>query len=147
MRQLRPCRDDGTVLLLVLGFAIIAILLLVVVVDVSALYLARRSLASAADSAALAGVQAVDEAAAYSGAAGDALPLSVAASRAAVEQQLEVMELDRRFNGLAAAVDAQPDRTRVTLSADIRLPLAPPWLPGGVVRIDATAVATAPFVD
>lgn len=145
MRRLR--RDDGTVLLLVLGFAIVAILLVAVVVDVSALHLARRSLASAADSAALAGVQAVDEGAVYSGLAPEQLPLSIAGSRAAVEQQLEVMELDQRFDGFAAAVDAQPERTQVTLFADIRLPLAPPWLPGGVVRIDATAVATSPFVD
>jgi uncharacterized membrane protein len=143
----RARRDDGTVLLLVLGFAIVAMLLVAVVVDVSALYLARRSLASAADAAAIAGVQMVDERAAYSGEASQRLPLDVLGSRAAVERHLADMNLYRRFDGLAAAVDTRPDATQVTLSADIRLPFAPPWLAGGVVRIDATAVATAPFVN
>jgi hypothetical protein len=62
----RPRRgDDGTVLPLTLGFLMISIMLVIVVADASALYLARRSLASAADGAALAAAQDIDEVAIY----------------------------------------------------------------------------------
>jgi uncharacterized membrane protein len=46
----------------------ISIMLVVVVTDVSAVYLARRSLASATDGAALAAAQEIDEAAVYTSA-------------------------------------------------------------------------------
>jgi uncharacterized membrane protein len=58
-------RDAGTILLLTLGYAMLAIALVVVVVDVSAVYLARRNLAAACDGASLAAAQRVDETALY----------------------------------------------------------------------------------
>jgi Flp pilus assembly protein TadG len=58
-------RDEGTILLLTLGFLMVTAMLAVVVTDVSAVYLARRSVASAADGAALAAAQRVNEEAIY----------------------------------------------------------------------------------
>lgn len=51
------CRDDeaGSVLVLALGYAVIAIVLVLVCVDASSLYLAQKRLDAAADAAALAG--------------------------------------------------------------------------------------------
>ena len=57
----QPRQDEGTVLLLIIGLVVVAALLIAVVTDVSALYLERRDLISAADGAALAGAQSVDE--------------------------------------------------------------------------------------
>ncbi|CAI7976015.1 MULTISPECIES: pilus assembly protein TadG-related protein [unclassified Parafrankia] len=70
-------RDGGTILILTLGYLMLAAMLAVVVTDVSALYLARRSVASAADGAALAAVQRIDENAIYTATEDfEALPLS-----------------------------------------------------------------------
>ncbi|WP_462203649.1 pilus assembly protein TadG-related protein [Frankia sp. CcWB3] len=52
-------------LVLTLGYLMVAAMLVVVVTDVSAIYLARRSVASAADGAALAAAQRIDENAIY----------------------------------------------------------------------------------
>jgi uncharacterized membrane protein len=70
--------DGGTILMLTLGFLLVAVMLAIVVTDVSAVYLARRSVASAADGAALAAAQRLDEQAIYTGSATskDQLPLA-----------------------------------------------------------------------
>ncbi|CAO5178371.1 putative Flp pilus-assembly TadG-like N-terminal domain-containing protein [Frankia sp. AiPs1] len=69
--------DSGTILILTLGYLLVAAMLVVVVTDVSAVYLARRSVASAADGAALAAAQRIDETAVYSAAGTlDRLPLT-----------------------------------------------------------------------
>nr|WP_238430029.1 pilus assembly protein TadG-related protein [Frankia nepalensis] len=66
--------------MLTLGYLLLASMLAVVVTDVSAVYLARRSVASAADGAALAAAQRINEAAVYTAAdpldPGDRLPLA-----------------------------------------------------------------------
>ncbi|HTW19192.1 MAG TPA: pilus assembly protein TadG-related protein [Mycobacteriales bacterium] len=70
--------DDGSVLVLVIGYVAIAAVLITVGVDVSKVFLARRALASAADSAVLAAAQGIDTAAIYRGGAlrcGEPLPL------------------------------------------------------------------------
>jgi uncharacterized membrane protein len=56
----RPHGDDGTILLLTLGYVVVVLALVAVVVDVSAVYLARRALAADCDGAALAAAQSVD---------------------------------------------------------------------------------------
>lgn len=67
--------DEGSVMLLIMGFAAVLVGLLGVVVDVSALMLAQRSVAAVADGAALAAVQQLDESALYGGGLGDRVPL------------------------------------------------------------------------
>jgi uncharacterized membrane protein len=52
--------DDGTILLLTLGYVVVVLALVAVVVDVSAVFLARRALAADCDGAALAAAQSVD---------------------------------------------------------------------------------------
>ncbi len=73
----RPARnEEGTILLLTLGCLTIALMLVVVVVDASAVFLARRSLASEADSASIAAAQAVSKPLVYARGAGARLPLT-----------------------------------------------------------------------
>ncbi|EFC83220.1 hypothetical protein FrEUN1fDRAFT_3707 [Parafrankia sp. EUN1f] len=72
----RGASDGGTILILTLGYLMLAAMLAVVVTDVSVVYLARRSVASAADGAALAAVERIDENAIYSATEDfEALPL------------------------------------------------------------------------
>jgi uncharacterized membrane protein len=68
--------DEGTILLLTLGCVAIALMLVAVVVDASAVFLARRSLASEADGASVAAAQAISKAQVYANGAGSRLPLS-----------------------------------------------------------------------
>jgi Flp pilus assembly protein TadG len=69
--------DGGSIMMLTLGYVMIAAMLAIVVTDVSAVYLARRSVASAADGAALAAAQRIDENAVYTTTGQlDRLPLS-----------------------------------------------------------------------
>jgi uncharacterized membrane protein len=73
----RRTRDEeGTILLLTLGCLVIALMLVVVVVDASAVFLARRSLASEADGASIAAAQAVSKPLVYAQGAGARLPLT-----------------------------------------------------------------------
>ena len=53
----RAARDDGTVLLLTLCYALVAMALVLAVTDVSAMLLARRGMQGVADGAALAVAQ------------------------------------------------------------------------------------------
>ena len=55
MRLTTMRQDEGSILVLSLGFIVVCILAVAVVVDASAMFLERRSLQARADSAALAG--------------------------------------------------------------------------------------------
>jgi uncharacterized membrane protein len=70
-------RDDaGTILLLTLGCLTVALLLVLVVVDASAVFLARRALAADTDGASLAAAQSVSGPQVYARGAGRRLPLA-----------------------------------------------------------------------
>ena len=115
--------DEGQLLLLVLGYALIAIVLVAAVVDLSVAYLHRRALAAAADGAALAAANQPDLAALYSGAA-DRLPLSERGTLRAVDQYAEDAQLARRFDDFEIVdVQTDGDSVTVTLAARVRLPL------------------------
>lgn len=57
--------DDGTVLLLTLGYCVLALALILGVVDVTAFYLVRRDLQTVADGAAVTSAQQLSTAGAY----------------------------------------------------------------------------------
>lgn len=122
--SVRATGDDGQLLLLVLGYALIAVLLVTVVVDVSKVYLFRRSLVAAADGAALSAANQPDLAAVYAG-TGSTLPLSRAGARAAVEQYVADAQLRDRFRGFeVAAVDTDGVTVTVTFQAAVGMPFA-----------------------
>ncbi len=74
--QRRAGDDRGSVLVLGLGLVVLAMVAVGLAVDASRLFLARRSLASLADGAALRGAHDLDLAALYASGAADVLPLS-----------------------------------------------------------------------
>src|SRR3954452_5652414 len=101
--MLMPVRrnDGGSLTVLVIGFTFILAVLIVVGVDVSKVFLARRSLSSVADAAALAAAQAADRAAIYAGAAGGGgvLPLDSATAAQQVDTSLadDLPDLQQTF--------------------------------------------------
>ena len=135
-------RDEGSVLLLVLGFAGILLTLVAVVADASAVVLAKRGVASAADGAAVSAAQALDLDAVREDGLREQIPLSVGEARARVaayegqaRAQLPGLRLVLRLEGRTAVV---------TGSRTVRLPFR---LPGtGPVRVTAVARARAPVV-
>ena len=142
-------RDEGSVLVLMLAFAVVAVLLVAVVTDASALYLTRRSLAGSADGAALAAVQELDRVALYTGRPGEALPLDPDATLDTVRAYAAAADLESRFDDfeiVGVATDAES--VTVTVRASRRLPFLAVFLgaPDGV-EIEATSTARAPYVD
>ena len=115
-------RDDGQLTLLVIGYVAIAVMLLVVGVDASNVFLARRALSSAADAAALAAAQAVDRAALYRGdgdRCADRLPLDPAvASDAATASLADDLESIRSVVAITAPARTAVDPGRVTVHVD-----------------------------
>jgi hypothetical protein len=137
--------ERGQMMLLVIGFAAILLVLVAVVVDASQAVLLRRTLASLADGAAIAAVQAASEQTLYTEGPGATLPLDPAAARAAVVEHLAGSDA-ADIDGLRlVAVDVQAGRVTVALTAPAHLPLV-----NGVTGafegalVTARASATAP---
>lgn len=145
--------DDGQLTILVLGFAVILLMLVTLVTDASKIFLAQRSLSGAADAAAVAGANAVDEGAVYTGQAGDALPLTSRSVRNAVDDYAAAAGLDRpdRFTRFAVATATTQDgvTATVTLRATVPLPFAEllprEWRRGYPLAV--TAQARSPLAD
>lgn len=143
LRMVVKRTDEGTVLLLILGLVVVAAMLVAVVTDVSALYLQRRELVAAADGAALAGAQAVDEESIYLHGlpATGPVPLDQAAAEVAVRDYLTetgILEgrLDVRITTTATTVS-------VELATSFELPVASTVTAGTSGVADVSASATA----
>ena len=149
--------DEGQITLLLIGYAAIALVLVVVGVDVSAVFLARRALASTADAAALDAAQAVDRTAVYSGGTGGgcgtALPLDPAAARDRADAVVAdgADGLRAGFAGLAPPdVTVESGTVTVHLAGRARVPfgrLLAVLVPGhddGAVDVEVTAHARSP---
>ena len=136
-------RDDGTVMLLVLGLVVVAGLLIVVVIDVSALFVARRDLLAAADGAALAGAQAVDEAAVYREGVRGSLPLDPQRVETAVDDYLRDAGVPMGVEDLHVAVSTDGTTVRVRLSGVVHLPVVNAVTPGAAGGVDVAASASA----
>lgn len=147
----RTRADGGQLLILLVGYALIAAALIVVAVDVSAVVLTRRALSSLADGAALAGVQAADQTALYTRPPAGALPLEPSAVAAAVADYLARRDSTVHYPGLQLLA-ADSDGVSVTVRLRVDKPL--PFLalvhrvsgafPGGSTAITVQASARAP---
>ena len=135
--------EQGTVLVLVIGFAMLLALMVGVVVNVSAAALARRAVAGAADGAAVAAAQALDVDALYrDGLAGDRLPLSPAGARQAVAAYGAQVAATQPW--LRLSVTVQGRTASVVAVRDVALPFG--RLVGlRPLRVEATARARAPL--
>ncbi len=129
-------------LLLVLGLAGLLIVLVAVVADVSAVILAKRNVASAADGAAVAAAQALDLDAVRSDGLGEQIPLSADDARARVATYEAQVRAEQP--GLVLSVRVEGRTAVVTGARTVRLPFR---LPGTEpVQVSAVARARAPVV-
>jgi hypothetical protein len=127
--------DDGTILLLSIGFCVVALLLVYAVTSASAVFLARRDLASAVDGTALAAAQAVDADEYYTGTSGVDLPLDDVDVRRAVDDYVRRNLPSDRTQRISGAVDASGHAVTVRGERDVHLPLF------GTVTVTAHATA------
>src|SRR4051812_36122602 len=151
----RWTRDDGQLTVLVIGYTFIAAVLIVVGVDVSKVFLARRALSSVADAAALAAAQAADRAAVYAGDAGcgGVLPIDPVTADQEVDTSLadDVTDLQQTFAPVQPA-DVSVDNGTVTvhLGGDVKVPfgrvlaLLDPGRGDGLVHVSVTSSAQSP---
>jgi Flp pilus assembly protein TadG len=141
----RPQGDDGTILVLVLGFTALLLVLVAIVVDVSAVILAKRGAASAADGAAIAASQQLDETSVYANGLGEAIPLSLDEVREIVAVYAARAAEGQQGLQMTAGLDAGQTTATVTATREVRLPFSG-WLGVRSVTVTAVAHARAPLV-
>lgn len=138
--RVRP-RDEGSILVLSLGFIVICILALAVVVDASTLFLARRALQSQADGAALAGAQAIDLDSYYANGASARIRLDATRVRGAVERHVRRDPGDGQLTG----VSLRQDVVVVTMTDRVRPPFSGWLTPLGAYDLDVEAGAVLSY--
>lgn len=129
--------DGGQVALLVLGYAVLALVLVLVLTAASAVHLERKRLWAVADAAAADAADAVDREAYYDGVGtlASGVPLTDDGVRAAVQERLQRAGSAERFDGLrlGPATGSPDGRTaEVQLVARARVPVLG-LLPGASV--------------
>ena len=146
--ELRPAGlredDEGSVLLLVVGLSVVLLLLVAAVVDVSAAILAKRSISSAVDGAAVAAAQQPDADAIRRDGLSGQLPLDDATVADVVGRYEAQEQPDQPGLVLVSRVE-QPGTAVVEGRRTVRLPFSG-WLGVGQVEIVAVARARSPIV-
>lgn len=118
--------DEGSVLLLGIGWLVACLLAAVVVIDASAVFLQRQQLQAAADAAALSGAQAIDFADYYAHGASATTRLEPVAVRARVLTHLERSAASAALPGLhVSKVWTDGSSVHVILTRPLRLPILP----------------------
>ncbi len=136
-----PRGQRGSVSLLIVGFAIVAIMMVAVAVDASAAYLRRTGLDSLADGAALAAADGIRAERVYEGGLGDRADLDPEVARRYVADYLRGTGAARRYPGLSYVVETSPRRVVVRVAAPLRLPITPPgWERRPLVSATAASI-------
>ena len=134
--------DDGTILVLLLGFTAVLLLMVAVVVNVSSVILAKRSLVSTADGAAVAAAQELDLDALHARGLGSG---RIPFSRDQVVARVEQYQRQAGQDGADLAGDVSADGTTAIVRAVrmVELPFGR-MLGFRPVRVEAEARARAP---
>jgi uncharacterized membrane protein len=141
---IRRCRDEvGQTTLLIIGFFVIAVMLIAVVVDASAAFLRRESLDAIADGAALAAADGVAGDQVYSSGLGHLAQIDPAVARSAVEQYLADSGAYTHFPGLSYQISAEATSVTVVVTSTLNLPVPVPGVDGSA-RVVGTAHAIVP---
>ena len=141
MRWTTMRQDEGSILVLSLGFIVVCILAVAVVVDASAMFLERRSLQARADSAALAGAQAVDLTDYYARGPAARIVLDPARVRGAVERHVRRAPGEGRLT----AVSLRGSEVLVSMTHRVRPPFSGWLTPAGAydLHVEAGAVLSS----
>ncbi|MCE0510376.1 hypothetical protein LVJ59_15105 [Microbacterium sp. KKR3/1] len=129
-----PGQDEGSVLLLTLGYVLLALVVIYVCVCATDLYIAQKRLDALADSAALAGADGFILAVTADGVRAELTDTGVE------EQAAALVEGVPGETDLVAAGTPDGVSARVTVGVDWRPPLLSPFVPDGV-RLESTATS------
>lgn len=143
-----PVGEGGQISLVILGFTVIALMLVIGAVDATAVQLARTRLLDVADAAALDACDALDPAVAYRGGLGQAVAISDASVRDAAAQYLAARPQPHGISSWALTTGTgSPDGQTavVRLRGEARIPLVGPVVSafGGSVTITVESRARA----
>jgi hypothetical protein len=115
--------DVGSVMLLGIILVAVSVLALVVVVDVSAMFIQRRNLAAIADASVLAGAQAIDLDAYYATGASESTDLEPALVARVVRANVAAVITTDGLRGVRVeGVESDGESVRVHLSAPVTVP-------------------------
>ena len=138
---MRPRGEQGQTAVLIIGFAVVAMLMVAVVVDASAAYLRRSGLDSVADGAALAAADGIESSQVYRGRLGARARIDPALARRFVADYVRQTGAAARYPGLSYAIETSADRVVVHLTSPLDLPITPPgWDTGPVISGSAASV-------
>ena len=135
-------RDEhGQTSLLIIGFAVVAIMMVAVAVDASAAYLRQAGLDSLADGAALAAADGIEGRQVYEGGLGSRARIDPAVARGYVADYLSASGAGRHYPGLSYRVETGADRVVVHVESPLDLPITPPgWERRSTVSATAASV-------
>ena len=134
-------RDQrGQTAVMIVGFFLIALLMVGVAVDASAAYLRRQGLDSLADAAALAAADGIQGRQVYEGGLGERAQIDPAVAREYVAAYVRGTGATSTYPGLRWQVDATTERVVVRMSAPLDLPIMVPGVDRRAV-ISSTAAS------
>jgi hypothetical protein len=133
--------ERGQTTVLIIGFAVVAMMMVAVVVDASAAYLRRSGLDSVADGAALAAADGIESSQVYRGRLGARARIDPELARRFVADYLRQTGAATRFPGFGYAVETGADRVVVHVTSPLDLPITPPgWDSRPVISGSAASV-------
>lgn len=134
----------GQVTAMMLIFAVILLLAIVAVTDISAAYLRRQAVTNLADGAALAATDAAAAAGVYADPEAAYVAIDVEAATSAVEQYLTATGAYAEYPGLSAEVRVDGFTVRVALTVPFGLPVPMPGV-DDTVEVHGTASSMLPI--
>ena len=135
--------EQGQMTVLIIGFTAIILLMIVVVTDISKVFLVRRDLDATADGAVLAAANGLAAIYAQPAAAGNA-ELDPDQARRLTADYLDQVAASNRFDGLDWSADVDGTTVTVRLTSSVDLPFEPPGWPGSA-DIASESAAVVPI--
>ncbi|MFK4087790.1 pilus assembly protein TadG-related protein [Kribbella sp. NPDC020789] len=136
----RRADERGQITVLVIGFTFVILLMIVVVTDISKVFLVRRDLDATADGAVLAAANGLAAIYAQPAADGNA-ELDPDQARRLTAEYLDQVAASNRFDGLDWSADVTGTTVTVQLTSTVELPFQPPGFPGSAdIATEASAV-------
>ncbi|WP_233712658.1 Tad domain-containing protein [Kribbella turkmenica] len=132
--------EQGQMTVLIIGFMAIIVLMVVVVTDISKVFLVRRDLDATADGAVLAAANGLRAIYAQPAADGNA-ELDPDEARRLTAEYLDQVAASNRFDGLDWSADVSGTTVTVRLTSSVDLPFEPPgWQGSADIAAEAAAI-------
>jgi uncharacterized membrane protein len=130
---------------LIIGFTAIVLMLIVVVTDISKVFLVRRNLDATADGAVLAAANGLAAIYAQAGTStGENAQIDPEEARRLTAEYLDSVDASNRFGGLDWSASVDGTTVTVELSSSVDLPFEPPGWQGSA-EVASSAAAVVPI--